>query len=644
MRMIVKSVDLKHFKGVEAKHIDFTDKTFICGQNGSGKTSVVTAWLWLWCDRDYDLNSNPEVRNDNADDSEIPTVTASIEIDGKPLTVCKKQKFKRSKPDDEGITKTSTTNSYEINAVEYSARDFEKRLSEDFGVDFEKILQLSHANVFISGMKDKKSRDEMRKTLFDMTEGVTDKSIADSDDRLMDVAKLLENYRLDEIEAMQKASMRKINEQYGKDGEIIDAEIRGLSGAKTVVDIDDLEQKKNDLSSQIADIDEQINSGVVDTSDIQGKINSIKQRIQERMWNINSEYKQEKNRLDNDILRQKQEKSTLESKLSYVQDMQNACESKKKDLEEEIADIKEQYLRAKAREFDPVDGKCEYCGQDLPEDKLAEVKDLFVERKQRDVKYYNDKGKELTKECKDLGEQIEQRKAEIEGIKAEIETKSTEIEKALADFDNLKEPDVESDEKIRELNDELQTLNGQLADAKSKAVDTSGLVAKRSELSCQYDDVCEAIGNAKRNDDIDGKIESLNMKKKELAQQRADCERILNQAAILSMKKNEVLEEQVNKHFDIVKWKLFDVQKNGKTLDACIPFIDGFRFGRSTNTGREFLAKIDILKGLQMFYDQHYPIFVDGAESMSNNTTERINVDSQAIFLKVTEDKGMEVR
>lgn len=66
-------------------------------------------------------------------------------------------------------------------------------------------------------------------------------------------------------------------------------------------------------------------------------------------------------------------------------------------------------------------------------------------------------------------------------------------------------------------------------------------------------------------------------------------------------------------------------------------------FWKSTNTGREVLAKLDIIKGLQRFYGQSYPVFLDGAECLSDETIKRIEMNCQLILLKVTEDKELKI-
>ena len=70
-----------------------------------------------------------------------------------------------------------------------------------------------------------------------------------------------------------------------------------------------------------------------------------------------------------------------------------------------------------------------------------------------------------------------------------------------------------------------------------------------------------------------------------------------------------------------------------------MPTIDGFRFGESTNTGREIRGKLDICQSLQKFYGANLPIILDNAESINDFNIP--DIDRQLILLTVTDDKDL---
>ena len=162
---------------------------------------------------------------------------------------------------------------------------------------------------------------------------------------------------------------------------------------------------------------------------------------------------------------------------------------------------------------------------------------------------------------------------------------------------------------------------------------------ERKALVTELDAVKEKIAQVSNNVRIDEQISELQEKQRDYEQERANCEKILYQLSLVSKKKNELLVEEINNHFGIVKWLLFDYQKNGEYKEVCIPTIDGKRFGDSTNTGREIEAKLDICNSFQKFFGMQLPIFLDGAESL--NDCFMPELDTQLITLAVSEDREL---
>ena len=61
-------------------------------------------------------------------------------------------------------------------------------------------------------------------------------------------------------------------------------------------------------------------------------------------------------------------------------------------------------------------------------------------------------------------------------------------------------------------------------------------------------------------------------------------------------------------------------------------------FGESANTALEVRGKLDIISGLQKFYDQNLFVFLDGAECLDEENMRRIHMDTQLITLSVSDD------
>jgi seryl-tRNA synthetase len=161
---------------------------------------------------------------------------------------------------------------------------------------------------------------------------------------------------------------------------------------------------------------------------------------------------------------------------------------------------------------------------------------------------------------------------------------------------------------------------------------------KKRELEA----VIRKIGESNNNVRIDEQIEELQESRKIYSQSKADAQMILDELKILNMAKNTALEDTVNQYFDGVKVKLFNTQKNGEVVDACIWHVrdkDGNwkKLIGNANTALSMKGKIAIIDGLQKFYGISYPIFADYAAELDNSSLASVKADAQLIFLKVAE-------
>lgn len=173
------------------------------------------------------------------------------------------------------------------------------------------------------------------------------------------------------------------------------------------------------------------------------------------------------------------------------------------------------------------------------------------------------------------------------------------------------------------------------------------LKIEKADLRSQLEEINKIIAQAANNIRIDEQIADMQKKQREYEQAKADAEKILHQLKEVSKRKNALLVEEINQHFGIVRWKLFDFQKNGEYKEVCIPTVldeeTGIYkvFGDTTNTGREIEAKLDICNSFQKFFNMYVPIFLDGAESINDEYVPV--VDTQLILLTVSEDKQLKV-
>ena len=645
MKVKIKKIELTDFKGVRNARYEFGDKTKISAENGAGKTTIADSFYWLFTDKNYSLASNPNIRPNDGREC-TPTVITELEIDGKPVTVAKMQKCKVSKPDENGVSKVSLTNTYEVNSVPKSERDFKEYLS-DLGVDFDKFLQLSHPDVFVAGMNEKKAREQMRNTLFEMAGTISDLEIAKMSEETKEVADLFENYTKEEIEAMQNATLRKIKENYGKEGEILRAKIEGLESAKVDIDVAEYElgkravmeliksnKAKQEDNSKLFEEKQKISDGILE---LQFELNDLQRKANEE----NFAEREELNRKisDKKFLVRKTKDTILETKKMIGFTNQNIDT-----LKQNLSVARNNWKSANERVFDENSLVCTYCGQEYPIEKKEQLKADFESHKAEELKRaadFGNKTKEMLDKEKIRLEELEKELLEHEQGLEMLNSAIADFEKQLSELSQL--IDISDREDVKAIKAQIAEKEKAMQSSNSADEIRSQLKAELEELQEQYNEFERQIAKASNNVEIDEQILELRAKQGEYEQSKADCEKILYQLSLVSRKKNELLTDEINKHFEIVRWKLFDYQKNGGYVDCCIPLIDNRQFGTSTNKGREILAKLDIVKGLQKFFGQSYPVFLDNAESLSEQTTNRIDMDCQIVMMAVSEDKELRI-
>lgn len=662
----VREIRLTDFKGQQEKKVEFGHRAIVSGKNGCGKTTLADAFMWVFCDKDYSLKSNPDIRPDDGREC-LPRVDIDLVIDGKPVSVAKFQKRTESKPKDGKPGKVALSNKYEINGVPKAERDFKADLKER-GFDFDNFLMLSHMEIF-TDLKDA----DARKILFSMSDGAgkTDLEIAKTVPDCAELVPLLETYKADEIKAMNSATLKKAEEQL----KAIPNQIIGMEQAKVDADVAELELQKNALQEQISDLEKQITqAGNEKAGEIKAELAGLRTKLLEIDSKAKADLLEQKSSVCNKVSSLELDRNIKTSELNRKTSALESLRAQKKDLLEKLQNARTQYPKIKDTEWDntvlesiksetfkDADTICPTCGQSLPPEQIEQLKSRFEQKKQERInqqlkaeeEWEQDKkrkldeviqiGNKASADMKEAHKQEETLTSEISKLVDELEQIKTSLDAENKNLEAIpKEPDfsenVEYQRILVSTKEKQQELNSLDDGEEAKKQLSEQLSGKKQELAA----VNQKIGEANNNVRIDEQIEKLQESQKQYAQKKADAQMILDELKSLSMAKNTALEDAVNQYFDGVKVKLFDTQKNGEVVDACIWYVqdkDGNwkKLIGNANTALMMKGKIAIMDGLQKFYGVSYPIFVDCAAELDNSSLAGIKADAQLIFLKVAE-------
>ncbi len=662
----VREIRLTDFKGQSEKKIEFGHRTVVSGKNGCGKTTLADAFMWVFCDKDYSLKSNPDIRPDDGREC-LPRVDIDLVIDGKPVSVAKFQKRTESKPKDGKPGKVALSNKYEINGVPKAERDFKADLKER-GFDFDNFLMLSHMEIF-TDLKD----TDARKILFSMSDGAgkSDLEISKTVSDCAELVPLLETYKADEIKAMNSATLKKAEEQL----KAIPNQIIGMENSKVDADVAELELQKNALQEQISDLKKQIaQAGNEKAGEIKAELAGLRTKLLEIDSKAKADLLEQKSSVCNKVSTLELDRNIKTSELNRKASALEYLRAQKKDLLKKLQNARTQYPKIKDTEWDntvleniesetfnDAEAICPTCGRNLPPEQIEQLKSGFEQRKQERInqqlkvkeEWEQDKKrkldeviqagnkasagmKEAHKQEEALTSEISKLTDELEQIKASLDTENKNLE-AIPEKPDFSE-NAEYQQILASIKEKEQELNSLDDGEEAKKQLSEQLYGKKQELAA----VNQKIGEANNNVRIDEQIEKLQESQKQYAQSKADAQMILDELKSLSMAKNTAFEDAVNQYFNGVKVKLFDTQKNGEVVDACIWYVqdkDGNwkKLVGNANTALMMKGKIAIMDGLQKFYGVSYPIFVDRAAELDNSSLAGIKADAQLIFLKVSE-------
>lgn len=638
MEIIINMIELTNFKGAKHKVVKL-DKGInkIMGCNGSGKTTIASSILWVFADCDYNMTKNPMVTP--VGESECKTeVKMWLTLDGKECSVSKTQKFKSKEVD--GKVTSSVTNTYAINDVEKSLRDFTADMTER-GVDMENFLIYTHPAAFTADTS-KAGREKIRKVLFDMVEGVTDADILTGMD-VPELKALLDNYKIDEVEQMQKSTLKKINDTCGKDNQLIDAKIDGIINSKSTLNKSELEKQKTEYESELSDIETAIADMSKADNDRRSKISEIKAGLSERENKAFEKIQDEKSKLQTDLREKEQAYNDLDYQLNNHKNAERKLESEKSSIEESLNSYRELYKKVQDEVLNDDDLKCPTCGREYSKDRVSEIKSDFESSKNERLNSYKNRGETYSKKLKDIEKQLSDNKKMIEDTEtkfAEAKAEAEKIRERLREFPVS--ADMSEDKTYQTMKAEMESLQNELN--KSNDLKLQELSNRQNYLNSMLRQLIGEIAVVDRNKELDKQIADLREEKKQAEVNRANAEKILYQIDQFKRAKNEKLTAEINKHFSMVEWHLWELLKNGNYSEITEPYIDGKPMSTSANGSLMTLAKISICNDIQRYKGVSYPIISDDYSLFSSNTEDRLKVAGQFIGLVVTEDKEIKVK
>ena len=138
---------------------------------------------------------------------------------------------------------------------------------------------------------------------------------------------------------------------------------------------------------------------------------------------------------------------------------------------------------------------------------------------------------------------------------------------------------------------------------------------------------------------VEAEKERLDKRSKELTIIIANCDKILAEIKAYKRAKIDLVESNVNKYFDLVRWKFYAQNvTNDDEQEICTCIVGGKDFV-NLNDAMKINAQIDICNAIARTDDIFAPMWIDGAESV----TDPLGSLSQQFLLRVVDNEKLSI-
>lgn len=656
----ILEISLTNFKGLRNQKIVFNKNTDIFGANGTGKTTIMDAFLWMLFGKDSTDRKNFEIKTLDKLNVVIPRieheVSAVILVDDVKIEISRilSEMWPKKKGSDVAEFSGNKTEFY-WDGVPMQEKTFQEKVSTILD---ETVFKMITNPLAFNAMK----WQDQRNVLVDIAGTISDEDLAVGNSEYEKlIAELTNGKSLSDYEKQILASIKKAKE----DLKMIPARIDEVSkskpesfdfvGLKVSLGLKETELKKVDESIQ--NKNSAFDGLLEEINKKKSKANEIKSDIERVESNARRDSKQ-KNTPDTSVLDGL--RRNKETKVADFQNAKNGVEllhskvimrtEDAESLDKKIIAKRECWGIENAKEltFNDNDFHCPTCKRDFEagdvDSKKTEMLTNFKTEKanklaeiQRQGKALGDEKAAIELEITTFNERIKKGDVLISELDKEILILRNEIETELskitpnnlvdeeAVYQQLLSGNHQYQDKKIELKNILATID------EVPKVDISELQIQRAAIVQEIDNIKSNLRNEDQIKAVDDRVKVLEQEQKDLAQQIANVEKTQFVIEKFNKLKIDTLESKINEKFKFVKFRMFKSQINGGETECCDALIDGVPFS-DANTASKINAGLDIINTLCEFYQVTAPIFIDNRESI----IDVIELNSQLINLIVS--------
>lgn len=636
MNIVLKSLDLVHFKCFPKLHLDFHEGVnSLFGANAAGKTSVYDALTWLLFNKDSAGNARPDIKPHGAPAGTMPEVTAILIVDGEPIKLRKVLREKWEKPRGSSIERyAGDTRDYYIDDVPLAENEYKRRITEL--IDERQFKLLTDVWAVTSKMHWK----DRRTLLAEICGLPEDKQLLATAPQFAELNEKVGRRTVDEFKAVLAKQRKDMNANLNTLPVRVDecsrmvSELESLDFAAAHAESDRLQTERERMQGEIVKL-----SNNTLAAQARNERDALKNQLSELEVENNAHLASQRAPIEDEtpaltaaLDRAKHEADRLTRTIAQETDYIASGETRLN------------YYRARWRAIDAepfTADRCPTCGQVFPAERLAAARQSFEDGKNR-------RKNELLEDSNLLKTQISAAKDRLLTAETALKNAQNEVQKAQAALDGYTPPVEVVPENLPDYDRRKGAILTLIADA-DKRIDrlNSDTEQERRRLETALSAVTAeklthdaVLAKEQTLADTRRRIADLQAEQRTAAAEVEQMDRLIAMCEEFTRYSVQAITESVNSRFRLKRWQLFTEQVNGGLADCCEPMDSNGTAFEGTNNAMKINIGMDIIDTLSEFYGVRVPLFVDNAESV----THLQEIGSQVVRLVVSEqDKELRI-
>lgn len=653
-KIILKSLALVNFKGVRDFSIAFNDGiTTVCGDNGTGKTTLYDAYLWLLFGKDSTGRSDGangfNVKTTGEDGKPIyrleHSVTAVLEVDGKEIKLQRSlvEKWQKVNGTTDEVMKDETQ--YFINDVRTGTKkEYQAEISEIIPEDVFRMITNPYYFTSLSA-------ETQKDMLLEMVGNIDDEEVAATDPDFLALLDQINGTSLAKWAREIAAKKKACNDALAT----IPASIE--TAQKLMPESEEwavLEKQLKEVQDRVKEIDAQIaDKSALNDEAYKRKMALMKQqadkriKLQDRENTIRMEANAAHNKALSDIQQMENELSIYQKNLDNYRNDKMNVDGKIDELNGKLVEMREQFKAVAKEQFPEPSGDvlvCPTCGEPYKgenlENAIAKLRGNFEQSKSKRQKDIQTKGKQYKAEYDRAVEQ----QTKLTGLIANLEDDALEIKGNIEIKKNNipvagnADEAIANDKECIALRNDIAGIANQLQVEVPQA-DVSELQNEKADSNAAIADINKRLGKRAMIERVYKEIADLEEKRIANNQAKADLEKWEDVYLRFQKAKDEVLMQRINGLFNVVSFSFVKEQKNGGEKVTCYCMVNGVPYA-DVNACGKVNAGLDIINAICATKGISAPIFIDNRESFN----QIIPTISQIVNLKVSNDKSLTIK